>query len=63
MEIKHGGKRKGSGRPKNRPEMETVTISFRVYEFAADQIKQQIKNFSVLDRTKILMNLNGELIK
>jgi len=37
-----GGKRKGSGRPKKAP---TVTVSFRVKEEHAEQVKQLVHTF------------------
>ena len=55
----HGGKRDGAGRPKNISEKETITISFRVYEFAAPAIKNYLNSLSIHDRTKELLKMSG----
>jgi hypothetical protein len=44
---KHGGPRKGAGRPKKEP---TVTISFRVPEKHASSIKKKV--IAIIDKLK-----------
>ena len=52
----HGGKRDGAGRPKKYDLEKTITISFRVHEFAATTIKNYLNSLSIHERTKFFLN-------